>query len=208
MARAFGKVLGLVVSISIIAVFICAFGKEGNTGGRQPACNSSNRCWEVNASGVPAGAPLRYAYDCGIKQPVSLSLTATQNEELFRLNPHLKSLWDGPYKTTQTNRMFGTAHGGTHDPVTLPSELSPCQLGSDDITWTPDATNGGKPGYLVLNTDPLLCNKDCCNAIKRYAKNGYMVSSRTIADRVLGTILGQQGCPPYDANTIQFNIRN
>jgi len=33
MARTFGKVLGLVVSIIIIAVFICAFGKEGYTGG-------------------------------------------------------------------------------------------------------------------------------------------------------------------------------
>lgn len=47
MARTFGKVLGLVVSIIIIAVFICAFGKEGYTGGGQSAYNVLYRPWEV-----------------------------------------------------------------------------------------------------------------------------------------------------------------
>lgn len=189
----------------IVTVFVCAFGKqEGAKGGLKPACNATNRCWEVNASDVPASAPLHYAYDCGIKQPISLSLTTAQNDELFRLNPHIKSFWDGLPDSKKPNKMFGSAHGGTWDHVTLPSELSACNADANDVTWTPNATHGGNPGYLVLNTSPLLCNKECCDAITRYAKNGYLLPSRTIADRVLGTVLGQQGCPPHDANTIQL----
>lgn len=206
MARVFGKILGLAIAVMVVVVFVCAFGKqEGSTGGQKPACNASNRCWEVNASGVPAGEPLRYAYDCGAKHPVSLSISRAQNDELFRLNPHIKHFWDTLPESRRPNKMFGSAHGGTWDRVTLPSELHACGLGPHEITWTPKTTHGDGPGYLVLNTAPLSCTKDCCDAITRYSNDGYYMSMRTLVDRVLATILGQHGCPPHDAHTIQLN---
>ena len=199
------KILGLVAAVTVVLIYVFAFGKqEGATGGHKSACNASNRCWEVNASGVSNSAPLRYLYDCGIKQPVSLSLTSSQNTELFNLNPHIKNFWDQLPESKRVNKMFGSAHGGTWEHVTLPPKLSACGAGPDDITWIPPPTNGGKPGYMVLNTAPLSCNKDCCKAISEYAKDGYFLPMTTIGDRVLWTILGQKGCPPHDSNTIQL----
>jgi hypothetical protein len=159
----------------------------------------------VNASGLPgiiAGSD--YAYDCGAKKSLRFPISETKNQELFRLNPHLDRLWNGPYKTTQENRMFGTAHGGTHDLVTLPSSFKSCGLTTDDITWTPKATVGGKPGWLHLNIKPLVCSADCCKAVEEY-RDGSIMASASEADYGMYEAVFSRGCPPHDTNTIKFN---
>lgn len=169
-------------------------------------CDARNNCFPFpDAPPPPPGKPNPVKIDCNSSNYLmSQCVSQSSNDELFRLNPKIKSHWDGLSEAGQTNKMYGSGHGGTWDEVQLPPQFRSCGISPQTVSWTPKATNGGCPGYLTYQSKPLVCNTECCNAASRFGQ--MFVPMTSSVERLIGFVMRRQttGCPSYNVSSMKF----